>query len=417
MDAKACRILAVARWRAKETAPYFETGLLSLLPVEKPGLGTFACDERWHMYYDPRTVHRWAPDGLKDVGCVSGAYVHELFHVLRQTAQRGRAMAADHELFNIAADIAINPGIIALGLRLPPGALLPETYQLPRGKTAEWYYNELKKQGLGTSKGKKGVEEAGLASGRCGGCAGNPVPGEPTQCSGVEGRSDAEIDAIRKGIARSINEHARAHGQGSVPAEFVVWAESVLGPPQVDWRSVLRHVVRGEIASKAAACDFTYSRPSRRQAGIGYGPGHPVMATMCSYSPRVGTYIDTSGSMGKAELTAGMCETAAVIKQAGCPVVFMAGDAKVQEVKKVDNWKQAVDLLVGGGGTDFRPAFEAAVKQRLDVLVMLTDGMGMCPDEEPKGFRTIWVIIGKGMQCPVKWGKRVFIESIGEHRD
>ena len=54
----------------------------------------------------------------------------------------------------------------------------------------------------------------------------------------------------------------------------------------------------------------------------------------------------------------------------------------------------------GGGGTDFRPYFEALVDrmqhERPNIIVFATDGYGAAPDVGPVGIETIWLMIGDG---------------------
>ena len=55
----------------------------------------------------------------------------------------------------------------------------------------------------------------------------------------------------------------------------------------------------------------------------------------------------------------------------------------------------------GGGGTDFRPVFEAIEKSGIipDVLVYFTDGYGTFPDKEPS-YPVIWASITPGYAYP-----------------
>ena len=55
--------IVVARMLAKESHPYFTALLMSLHPVESPGIGTMAVDKYGRLYYDPAYLAK-TPDPL-----------------------------------------------------------------------------------------------------------------------------------------------------------------------------------------------------------------------------------------------------------------------------------------------------------------------------------------------------------------
>ena len=56
---------------------------------------------------------------------------------------------------------------------------------------------------------------------------------------------------------------------------------------------------------------------------------------------------------------------------------------------------QKITGLRGGGGTDFRPVFDYAVKHRKRLIIFFTDGFGTFP-ERPPSIKTIWVVSPNG---------------------
>ncbi|MFC7511404.1 VWA-like domain-containing protein [Streptomyces thermocarboxydus] len=78
--------------------------------------------------------------------------------------------------------------------------------------------------------------------------------------------------------------------------------------------------------------------------------------------PWVAVVVDTSGSMGDAELAAALAEITGVLREVGVRgnrVTVLACDADVHAVSRVTSAEQVT--LGGGGGTDMRVGIDAAL--------------------------------------------------------
>jgi predicted metal-dependent peptidase len=416
--------LAACRAYARHNASCLTAGFLALVPREQPGLGTMGVTKDGRLLYDPELRHVWS---VKQGGTV---LFHELWHVLRRHHDRCDRVHADPKVWNCAGDAEINDD-------LPPGGtwelptkgigggdfrpVLPERLfelvgekgGLPNGQMAETYWEALRDK-LKKKKGQKGEGKDGQGEGKpgpgwCGSAAGNPLPGEPAPDAGS--RSQRELECVRKEVAAAIQAEA-AKGRGSLPGGWTVWAESQLAPPKVSWQTKLSKIARSAVEWAAGAVDYRYSATSRRQGGVGYGPGRPILPALRAPKPRVLVVADTSGSMGQAELTTALSEIKGVLATTTCGVTFAAADAAVHEMREVKNWREIIPLLKGGGGTDFGPAFEAASKMRPrpSVIIFATDGDGTCPDSPPPGMRVIWLLTGKHAHEPCSWGEKIRLE-------
>lgn len=460
--------LAAARLMACNKFGYFRAAIMMMVPKELPGIGTMATSEHGVMHYDPEAVMRWS---VEEVALV---IVHEVQHLLRKHAERGRRMKVtreEHRAWNQACDAEINDDLVAANvLRFPPEGVLPKHFDAPDGLTAEEYYRKGQAMqqpqsgaGKGKQKGKKGDQKgqgAGqgdsgeegdeqsdqgtangggggkgqkgrkIMNGDCGGCAGHGNAGDDAKDGrgaeinaaiqaddANEGRSDAEIERARKATAEAIRA-AVAKGIGRVPAGFVLWAEAQLAAPKVDWRKKLSRLVRNAVAYRPGAVDLRYTRPSRRQAGVGYGPGRPVLPAYVQPVPRVAVVLDTSGSMCD-DRTVGAClaEAQGVLRATGAQLDFCVCDAAVHGLRPVNTTKEMIAMLKGGGGTAFAPAFDAltARKQRPDVCVFITDGYSCDAPEQPP-YRVVWAIIGGG-KPPVPWGEVVHIDDTADDEE
>ncbi len=52
-----------------------------------------------------------------------------------------------------------------------------------------------------------------------------------------------------------------------------------------------------------------------------------------------------------------------------------------------------------------------AVKDKPDVIVVLTDGMAVIPDEPPNDVDVIWVLIGRYKVSTMPWGRCVVVDE------
>lgn len=417
--------LAVARLKARQDSPYFAAALLNLIPKEAPGLGTVGVTDRMVMMYDPAAIDAWPLDEL------AATLEHEVMHVLRNHHMRAKRLGVlddkgkpvDPELsriWNAAADCELNDDFESSRPALfqePRVSLLPKQFGLTNGLLAETYYDELRKkvQQVKQQLAKGGGD--GARRGKCGSCAGHPNEGEPQQgASGDKpgqqpGRSEAEVERVRKQVARDVQDHA-AKGRGTVPGDWLRWAEEALTPPKVDWRTKLQRLVRAGMAWRAGQVDLRHDRTSRRQWGIGVGPGRPVLPALRAPEPIVMIAADTSGSMGESEIHTSLSEIAGILAQANAKVTFVSCDAEVNaaaEVRTIDDLKSR---FKGGGGTNFVPAFEYAISlpkhKRPSVIVYCTDGDGPAPDVEPIGIKTIWLLTGAHAVEPCSWGEKIW---------
>jgi predicted metal-dependent peptidase len=96
--------------------------------------------------------------------------------------------------------------------------------------------------------------------------------------------------------------------------------------------------------------------------------------------------IDTSGSVSDAELGSALLEVASIGRAVGGRrdlVTVLPCDAAARIVHPLCR-AEGIPLL-GGGGTDMRTGFAAALRTtpRPDVVVILTDGQTPWPDTQP----------------------------------
>ncbi|WP_051733078.1 vWA domain-containing protein [Kitasatospora phosalacinea] len=360
--------LFAARLHAVRARPYLATALFAMHVVESRRVPTMAVDRYWRCYVSPGFVDRTPEEELASV------WVHEVSHLLRDHARRGdlamRALdldgPADRLRVNLAADCEINDDAFGDGLVRPADAVYPATLGLAGDGLMEDYLRQFT---IDTKYQR-------LVWLECGSGADGLEREWELGPDGARGLADHERDLVRFRVAQGIL--ARP---GDTPAGWRRWADEVFHPPQ-PWRRLLGAAIRSVVAAAGAGADYSYGRPARRSTSL---PG-VVLPSLRHRPPRVAVVVDTSGSVSDAELGTALLETAAILRAVGGRrelVSVLSCDAAARAVQQVADAGGLA--LVGGGGTDLRAGFAAALRRRPapDVVVVLTDGQTPWPSAPP----------------------------------
>jgi predicted metal-dependent peptidase len=382
-------------------------GTLSLRLKLVPGnLPTMATDGA-RIVYNDSFVHELTPAELE------ATLAHEVMHcaVGHQCRRGGR----DPELWNRAADFAINPLLLANGFTLPAGALIDPAFD--NLSAEEIYARLLQNSGAGH---KQTDQQAPAGGGESGTAALAPSNG-----AGETGARSSPRPAAERtdGVNEQAEKAARSGGFGEVwdasdeqghpasPAEmrrqeqeWAIAAEQALRAAkacgsepmgverplaesrqsQQDWRAILRDFV-----AATAPADYRWTPPNRRYVASGLylpsverrGVGEIVMA------------VDTSGSIGRLELEQFAAEISAISDEAqpeSIHVVYC--DAAVQSVQQIVPPAPVRLEPKGGGGTDFRPAFDWVAENEITpaCFIYLTD---LCCESypQPPDYPVLWV--------------------------
>ncbi|HWS39327.1 MAG TPA: VWA-like domain-containing protein [Actinoplanes sp.] len=379
--------MLAARLKAAGAQPYLASALYSLTVVPSHDVPTMGVDRHWRCYVNPGFVDRTPVHELAAV------WVHEVAHLLRDHHGRAGLLSADlrhdHHRVNLAQDCEINDDLSSL----PQNAVRPSTFGLPDGQMFEQYLPHIP----ATPQQAAGPE--------CG--SGAHGARTPWEISGGVEVSDVEAAAIRRQTAQELRSHVK--NRGRVPAGWSRWADEIL-EPTVDWRRALTGAVREAASWASGAVDYTYQRPSRRGSAV----PRVVFPSLRRPMPRVAVVVDTSGSMGPAELQAVLGEVAGVLRAVGIGrnrVTVLSCDADVHTVRKVSTVGDVV--LAGGGGTDMRVGIEQALRgpERPHIVIVLTDGYTPWPATSLGNVRIIAGIVGSLDQntTPPAWIETIHI--------
>jgi len=248
-------------------------------------------------------------------------------------------------------------------------------------------------------------DPSGVGHGQCGSCAGSPgeweLPG-PDDCD-TPGVDEADLESIRHNVAKEIYEASKK--RGNIPGHWTRWAEDRFCP-QVDWRKQFRAMVRAA-GRRVGVEDYSYSRPGRRRIP------RVVMPSMVAPNLEIAIILDTSGSMSQDLLGQAMAEVRGILKTGGVDSAWLLEvDADLHNAKRIRDIGSFE--LHGGGGTDMRIGFDAALKltPRPQVVICLSD----CYTPWPTSFPIPTVIAridnvrGEGGDVP-KWAAVVNVKA------
>jgi predicted metal-dependent peptidase len=417
---------------------------MTMEPVPKPGLGTFAVDEWSRLYYDPALLKEWTLDQCAAV------VLHESAHVFLNHCGRCREYLGAHptddqlEDWRMAADAVVNHVLRQSKVDdLPAGAVYPETINVPTDKTCEECYEilaERRKQKPPTPKPQPGAQGSGQqkANGqgqggqqpdKQGGKYDGPKPdrakgeggsgsdgqqkpwedGPPEEYGGKPGAppglGETEKAMIRRATAKAMEEHDKH--MGNLPGALQRMVDEILRPAVDPWKE-LRARVKYAASATNGRGDYTWKKLPRRAA-----PGGLRLPAQQMPNPRVIVIADTSGSMGAKDLTTclGVIQQGLRAMPRGS-VLVVAADTQCQgAAQKVFRPEQVI--LLGGGGTDMGKAIEEAAEMRPapDAIIVVTDGETGWPSREVFP-RVVAAITRKNTAHKVpKWIETVVVEA------
>jgi predicted metal-dependent peptidase len=423
-EEKLCR----ARTQLLLNQPFFGTLCLRLKLIATPSFPTMATDGR-RLAYNPAFVAQLTPAELE------GVIAHEVMHVaLAHHCRRGDR---DPQLWNEAADYAVNPILLDNGITLPRDMLMDPAF---RDLSAEEIYARLLKQQQESSQTQQPQSSGSPSTSSNGAAQPNqpqpsgsqmPVSGsgprqqtawapqdapQPTQPSlepfpvGPEGGTDQPIPARRGGFGEVMDatnedgtpaspaEMSRQRHEWATHAEQAMCSAKACGrmpggierqlkdsrESQCDWRAILRDFIAATDPS-----DYRWTPPNRRFVSAGlYLP-----SVMRSGVGEIVIAVDTSGSVGNQELEQFAGEITAISEEAKPERIHVVYcDAAVQSTEEFGPSEPISLSPKGGGGTDFRPPFQWVEDEEIQpkCFIYLTD---LCCSSfpEPPEYPVLWV--------------------------
>ena len=154
---------------------------------------------QFQMLYNPDFFEKLTDAERTDV------LKHEFYHLVFEHVTGRMPEEGMSKLWNIATDLAINSHLP----NLPEGCCMPGVApfeELPSGKSAEWYFTELRKQQQENEDGEQGEGESGEGEGEQGEGSGQQGDGNGSGLGDMDSFDDhsgwGEVDQATKDIAK-----------------------------------------------------------------------------------------------------------------------------------------------------------------------------------------------------------------------
>lgn len=335
---------------------FFGTLALYLQPQEDDSIDTAATDGRVLKYNK-----KWLEEIKQKYGleAVMTVIAHEVLHcALGHLWRRG-----PRELlrWNYACDYAVNLILEESKFKLPDGVLLNKAFA---GKTAEDIY-ALLPPSIGTGIGGGLLDNHGLW-----GCGQAKDEGMPK-------------DMEREWKNRLVSVASALKSRGKLPA-FLERIVEEIALPQIPYRYVLAEYMQ-RIENEYAWGPF-----DRRFVHA----GEYLPSTNSEGFDEIVVAIDTSGSISEVEIKQFIGEVMSIASIGANTLHVVFCDAKVQGWYTMSAQDEVPPFKIkGGGGTDFRPVFDALAEKGIQpaVLIYLSDGYGDYPKKEPE-YPVLWVM-------------------------
>jgi predicted metal-dependent peptidase len=355
-------------------------------------------------------------DGLNDKE-LAFLVLHEAMHKAYRHLMVWQKIAKENPLLaNLAMDYVINLQLVDYNK--------PDVIQMPRDKDGNLMGAlDEKYRGMDTKQVydllKKEMEDNpddgdGNTSGGGGGGAGGQKDSK-SKClddhdwENAQEMSEEEKEKLAGEIDQALREGAMLAGKmnGNLSKEM-----DELLHPKVDWKEALREFVKTAMMGNDRS---TWRKPHKRYIGMNI-----VMPSYHSEKiGRIAVGVDTSGSIGTAELSQFLGEVKSIcdeVKPEGIELLYWDSRVAKHEVYNGNEVETLTDATkpAGGGGTEPGCVPQYMSKNNLlpECTVMLTDGYffnGGCGDWSGVNSPVLWCVKGNKSFVP-SVGKSVYVE-------
>ena len=342
--------------------------------------GDTACTDAYTVWVNPSY---WAKLTMPQK---IGLLLHEMLHAFLLHLKRFRGDGIDMQVANIACDYVINDILLTIKrqygvIELPPGGL--DAGGKFSDESEERIYNLLMQE---KQAGPENFEEQyGDGNGPGGFEADESGAGEGDESAAGEGDESAagEGEGKWERIAHQATQMAKLKG------DFPGGLLEKISPsePVVDLKAILSQFVR----------DLTVNEVSEDQFDRRFLEDGLYLESFLSPSiDGLAFAIDTSGSMPEALLSRIISSIQQAMDDVNIKRLWVLYvDAEVAHAEEFSSGSVIPLQAKGGGGTDFRPAFDWVDNNfpQCAAMIYFTDGYGTFP--KSSNYPTLWINFGR----------------------
>ena len=331
-----------------------------------------------HLYYNVDWVNTLIPAEIV------GTFVHEIMHCIMDHA--GRLHGRNHELWNIAGDLVINPTVRNMSFVLPRIAIfeyegIKGTDSKGKPRSTDVVYSDLEQAGVDP----KSTPEFNF---------GEVLPiGTDAQGKPIDGIDPQRVKTDWEQQARAAAIQAKAAGK--MPGELSDLIDAIL-ESQVSWKnkltrfSVVEHIKRSPNHFQRRWIEDEVYLPRKYNKRLG-----PVVF-VCDSSGSIN--IDTHYKQFASEINH-VLRTVRPTK-----IYFLSVDTEVRHDQVFTERDLPIKYIPydGGGGTAFQPAFdwvEENLTTKPEYLIYLTDMDNYDTATDP-GYPVLWVSVNQYAKAP-----------------
>ena len=298
---------------------------------------------------------------------------HEVLHCVFDHFL-GRKGDRDHQLWNIAADYAVNQILVDTGVGEMPKDEKGKDKGFQDDKYKDWaaekiydeIYKKAKKQGYDLKQLGELLDQHIDVDGNSSSATDSNTKGK----GGQPTYSKDEIKKIKDELKEAMISAAQSTGAGNLPGAI----QRLIGDltePKMDWREIIQQQIVSTMKS-----DYTFMKPSRRSwhmDAILPGMNNNDKIDIC-------LALDASGSISKEQCTEFLSEVKGIMDQyKDFNIHLWSFDTKVfnPKVFTPDNMDELDEYELGaGGGTEFECNWDYMKEEGIEPkkFIMFTDG-------------------------------------------
>jgi len=389
-----------ARIRLQEKNPFFAYLSLYLTfrkeseehPLkENAGMGV---NSKGQITYREKFVEDISDDELM------GVLAHEILHLA--LLHLLRLKARNMEGWNIACDVCVNALLKKNNFALPSGIIVDSydnleicgiTIEKISEKTAEMVYDEIPKELIDKLSEGNG---SGNGSGK----------GFDEHQHGEVLSQEEQLKQENAWFKRCEEAYCNAKSKGNLPAGLERYIDE-LKRSKINWKALLLRTLNSSMPN-----DYTWAKPHKKSIACG-----TFLPNILREKVEVVIAIDTSGSIGKKELTDFISEIVGLARAyQNIDMKIITHDCEVYDTLEVKNGsidKIKQIQIKGGGGTSHKVVFDYVKEKHRDtrMLICLTDGESDINElnfrEYP--FQKVFVLTDGGEESQIKGTNSVLI--------